>query len=299
MSITNTDLLKNQYLLAVMIAAIVLTFYQVFVVQSPLLRSLKKDHEMGLSCTKDAFCGAPGYASRLIQCAEGGIGTNPDDATCWGNPLGTCSGTSPGTGQGNESGDPNVSGFISGREPPIFYDIGDVTATRNLRTSGGYTVQPDGTVIGTGQTNWNAADQYGRKFYREEYVDPAGVRRKRWVMRGTYCGKNPDNPDCAKFMAARVAKQEANASGWVQGDDGNWVRTTGKSAGAVFGKVDSAHQYGTASGNQHVGTGDSFYGGDISMLEGMTNNNNPVPIYAAAAINESMYSDPKRLLMDA
>ena len=44
-------------------------------------------------------------------------------------------------------------------------------------------------------------------------------------MRGTYCGKNPDNPDCHKFMQARVAKQEASASGWEQSDDGTWLRT--------------------------------------------------------------------------
>lgn len=267
MSITNTDLLKNQYLLAIMIAAVVLTFYQVFVVQSPLLRSLKKDHELGLACTvtKEGYCGSPGYASRLTQCAEGGIGTNPDDAICWGNPLGSCS--------GNGKGDiDETSGFISGREPPVFYDIGDVTATRNLRTSGGYTVQPDGTVIGTDQTNWNAADQYGRKFYREDYTDSAGVKRKRWVMRGTYCGKNPDNPDCSKFMEARVAKQEASASGWAQGDDGTWVRTSSGTG------IDN-------DGNTSLSFGENFYGGNI--VDGF--GKSLVPVYEAGANNREDY----------
>ncbi len=97
------------------IVVLVLLIAYMFVVE-PRLRKLevatglrKPSNDEGMSAVS-----VNGYASRLGQCRTDGTANDSNDA-CWAVPSN------------------GKSGFLGGPEGPVFYDIGDVRATRGSR----------------------------------------------------------------------------------------------------------------------------------------------------------------------
>ena len=85
--------------LTAMIVCVVVLMYVVFMELRPAVKEMQSEKE--------------GYTARLTTCADSGLGNNTTQ--CWGDDSLLRGGR---------------DGFLGYSEPPVFYDIGDLTAIR-------------------------------------------------------------------------------------------------------------------------------------------------------------------------
>lgn len=130
----NNSILNGfQYTFAIMSVLLVLVFWQVYFVQRLKINMLQLEHESGLSgSTIEGMGGASdvyGQSTRFLQKHSGQLAT-------------------PGFVKGFVLPEQQKSGFFGGSEPPVFYDIGNIQADRDIRSKGNYSiVQKDGRGV--------------------------------------------------------------------------------------------------------------------------------------------------------
>jgi len=105
-----------QYTFAIMLVLLAMVLWQVYFVQRPKINMLQLEHESGLSCST----------------AEGMYDT--------------------GHGHGLRFGALQSEKFFGGNEPPVFYNIGDIQAARDMRSvdADTYSLSADGKTVTKG-----------------------------------------------------------------------------------------------------------------------------------------------------
>jgi len=70
---------------------------------------------------------------------------------------------------------------------------------------------------------WRAKDEYGYLYYPEKYNTSAG-EKTRYAMRGAYCNRNKDTPECNAYKNVFCA-DDFNATNTGMCTNGNFLET--------------------------------------------------------------------------